>query len=83
MKHVLVIPALALLAGCYTVEDANQKIALDYKVGEELMTACYQRNERCSEYRLFKRDFEARTAFPTTFEKELARYKKLEAEGKV
>lgn len=78
-----VLAALAL-AACGPADDptgAVSRLSLEYKVGEELMIACNERGERCSEYLEFKRDFEEGVSYMTTFEKSLAAHKRRVAAG--
>lgn len=69
------------LAACAAPEGAVSRLQLEYQVGEELMIACNERGERCSEYLTFKQDFERSVSYMTTFEKSLAKHKARVAAG--
>jgi len=85
-RFILSLAVLAplTLAACGPAGDptgAVSRLSLEYKVGEELMTACNERGERCVEYLAFKREFEEGVSYMTTFEKSLAQHKARVAAG--
>jgi len=73
MRYLLLPMALA---GCISPMDAaNDRLELEYRVGEELMNDCNLRGENCAEWLAFKTDFEKGVSYLTTFERSLAQHK--------
>lgn len=69
-----------VLAACSNpMAAANDRLDLEYRVGEELMNDCNLRGERCAEWLAFKSDFEKSTSYLTTFERSLAQHKARQA----
>lgn len=83
MRATLLALPIAL-AACGPAADPTGsvgRISLEYRVGEELMTACTVRNERCGEWLKFKEEWEEDVSYMTTFEKSLAQHKARLARG--
>jgi hypothetical protein len=80
VKHIALILIFALTA-CKTFEDVNNEIALEFRVGEQLMNDCNQRNTNCLEWLRFKQKWEDDTGHLITFEEGLRRHKARVAAG--
>lgn len=77
MRYFIIV---ILLAACSNpIEASNQRLDLEYRVGEELMNDCNLRGERCVEYLAFTKDFNASVSHLITFEDSLAQHKARQA----
>ena len=77
---------LALLPLCACVAGTDPtgsvgRLTLEYQVGEELMTDCTERQQRCPDWLEFKKEWEAEAGYLTTFERSLAQHKARLAAG--
>jgi len=77
----IVFALVFALSACQMTDDAADRMNLEYQVGEQLMNDCNIRQERCSEWLAFKREWEADVNYLTTFERSLAAHKARVASG--